>query len=163
MSEAGYICPSCRHGGPERICPRDGYPAELTMIELRDLTERESDTDCDGPVAALAPFAWHCANGEGQPHPVEERLANSRGLHDRHGDVAEWCTDWADSYEQHETADPEGPTGGPCRALRGGNWDQEPAFLRSGDRECCDRDGQLDCYPHAGIRPVRSLPDLEWP
>ena len=30
-------------------------------------------------------------------------------------------------------------------------------------RECCERDGELDCYPRAGLRPVRSVPDLDWP
>ncbi|MFP4459999.1 MAG: SUMF1/EgtB/PvdO family nonheme iron enzyme [Candidatus Zixiibacteriota bacterium] len=46
------------------------------------------------------------------------------GLHDMSGNVAEWCYDWWDVY-YYETAastDPQGPTSGDRKVLRGGSF-----------------------------------------
>jgi len=64
--------------------------------------------------------------------------ANAWGLHDMHGNVAELCRDWYETYDAGVHTDPTGPTGPgnvDCRVLRGGSWRSSPIGLRSARRE----------------------------
>jgi len=61
---------------------------------------------------------------------------NDFGLFDMQGDVWEWCHDHfgADYYKQSPEQDPQGPSRGSFRVLRGGSWrnysrDSRSAFL----------------------------------
>ena len=60
---------------------------------------------------------------------------NAFALYDVHGNVGEWCNDWyADSYTNADVRDPKGPATGAARVLRGGSWDDVPAYCRSARR-----------------------------
>ena len=48
--------------------------------------------------------------------------ANAWGLHDMHGNVCEWCSDWYGDYGANAVVDPKGAKRGWSRMSRGGNW-----------------------------------------
>lgn len=67
----------------------------------------------------------------GKTVPVGSFPANAWGLHDMHGNVYEWCVDWYDKCSAMPVIDPQGPTVGESRVLRGGSYSAPPAFCRS--------------------------------
>ncbi len=88
----------------------------------------------------LDEHAWHFENSGDKTHPVGLKKPNAWGLHDMHGNVAEWCLDLY--------AAPTGYPGVPTvhrnprnresmpypRVVRGGSWDDDPDRLRSAAR-----------------------------
>ncbi len=61
---------------------------------------------------------------------------NNFGLYDMQGNVWEWCQDWYGKgyYETSPTTDPQGPSAGVYRLLRGGSWSICPWNCRSASR-----------------------------
>jgi formylglycine-generating enzyme required for sulfatase activity len=51
-----------------------------------------------------------------------------------HGNVWEWCRDWFAPYPTNAAVDPVGPASGKFKVFRGGGWNQEVEFARSGNR-----------------------------
>jgi sulfatase modifying factor 1 len=68
--------------------------------------------------------------------PVGKFLPNGFGLHDMHGNTWEWCSDWYDEayYSNSLPDDPEGPSEGTTRVLRGGGFYDAPFHLRCARR-----------------------------
>jgi formylglycine-generating enzyme required for sulfatase activity len=55
-------------------------------------------------------------------------------LYDLHGNRFEWCRDWFDAYPGGMVVDPQGPSTGSYRVIRGGFWYLNAAHCRSVDR-----------------------------
>ncbi|HXG60367.1 MAG TPA: bifunctional serine/threonine-protein kinase/formylglycine-generating enzyme family protein [Planctomycetota bacterium] len=84
--------------------------------------------------SAMGDYGWYDNNSGMQTHPVGRKKPNAWGLYDMHGNVWEWCQDWAEPYAASEAVDPLGSTSGDRRVLRGGAWDIPPACARSAFR-----------------------------
>ena len=84
----------------------------------------------------LADYAWYGYNSGREIHPVGQKLPNSWGLYDMHGNVWEWVQDdWHSSYESAPTDGSAREDDGAIRwALRGGGFYSDPWGCRSAAR-----------------------------
>ncbi len=76
-----------------------------------------------GDAAQLPDYAWYNVNSKQEPHPVGTRKPNLWGVHDMHGNAAEWCLESGESGKDAA-----------FRVYRGGNWDADASQCRSAAR-----------------------------
>jgi formylglycine-generating enzyme len=155
---------ACRAGSRTRYSCGDD-PEELTRVAnvadqttksrwpnavVRTMQEGEiRDTDIPYPYLSGDDGYVHTA-------PVGRFEPNPFGLYDMHGNLWEWCQDWYDEhyYADSPTDDPQGPSAGIYRVMRGGGWDDAPIYYRSAAR--LDHSPTF-CCPRAGFRVLCEL------
>ena len=196
--------PSPPYEDPAHGMGQEGYPAtgmtqwaalqyarwlsEKTGRLYRLPTEAEWEYACRAGTAAayghaaddadLGTYAWFAANSGDTFHLAGAKAPNPWGIHDMHGNVAEWTLDQydADFYEGLLGVAADSPWATPTRdhprTVRGGAFDDQPNQLRCADRlestlRWKRRDPQLPKSrwwntdsPHVGFRivsPARTL------
>jgi formylglycine-generating enzyme required for sulfatase activity len=93
-------------------------------------------------------------NNRRQTTDVGSFPPNAFGLYDMHGNVWEWCADyWHSSYERAPVVEAVWTEGGDKKyqLIRGGSWNDTPAFCRSACRYFYD---PVDRRGHLGFRVV---------
>jgi formylglycine-generating enzyme required for sulfatase activity/mono/diheme cytochrome c family protein len=94
--------------------------------------------------AVIKEYAWFVNNSDFQYKKVGKKKPNPWGLHDMHGNVAEWCLDqYEPGYAKFKDAVTQNPwirqTTPYGHVVRGGSWDDEAPLLRSAGRRFSDK------------------------
>jgi formylglycine-generating enzyme required for sulfatase activity len=101
-------------------------------------------------------YAWYSDNSGDETNEVGRKSPNAWGLYDMAGNVWEWCSDWYGEsyYDSSPRQDPQGPSSGRGRVLRGGSWNDGAWYMRSFSRDYWIQDVRKHKY---GFRIVREV------
>ena len=135
-----------------------------TATGYRLPTEAEWEYACRGGGAArwasgnssrdLGSHAWFKDNSDSRPHPCGKKQANAFGLHDMHGNAAEWCWDTFATYTDPAKVVPTTLKIPDTKVVRGGAFNSLDSSCRSAARK-----SQSATVPDEtiGFRVVRSI------
>jgi len=106
---------------------------------LRLPTEAEWEYACrarhrTARYGVLDEIAWHDGNSDQTTHAIGTKKANGFGLYDMLGNVFEWVNDYYGAYSDDEQTNPQGPSWGSYRVVRGGSWYHVTHCVRSSFR-----------------------------
>jgi len=89
---------------------------------------------CGDDPKQLADYAWTYENSDEAYHKVGKKKPNPWGLHDMHGNVAEWTRTAYRPYPYDPADGRDDPATPGEKVVRGGSWRDVPARARSGFR-----------------------------
>ena len=95
--------------------------------------------------------AWYSSNSGSETHAVGTKTANELGIYGMSSNVSEWCSDWYGGYSAGAQTNPQGPSSGSGRVLRGGCWLDSAVYCRVSFRSHFDPG---DCNCGIGLRLV---------
>jgi formylglycine-generating enzyme required for sulfatase activity len=134
-----------------RLNSRTGITFRLpTKAEWEYACRAGTKEDRYGPLDNIA---WYDFNSGKKTHPVGQKQPNFFGLYDMLGNVFEWCQDWYGSYSSGYAKNPEGPSSGSFRVLRGAGFGYIASQVRAAIRYGLDPSGRDISH---GFRLVRS-------
>ena len=154
MGKDGYPAISMTQHAARKYCE---WMSAKTGYYLRLPTEAEWEYACragtttayswgDDP-SMIGEYAWFEDNGEFKYQKVGKKKPNPWGLHDMHGNVAEWVMDAYEPNYQSLLKAVENPYNRPAklypRAVRGGSWDHPADMARSAARISSEEDWKV--------------------
>jgi formylglycine-generating enzyme required for sulfatase activity len=135
---------ACRAGTASRYAFGDDPEALTRFANVFDAASRDA-------FPGWVRYALPSSDGYTFTAPVGRFRPNAFGLHDMHGNVWEWCSDWYrdDYYAVSPVDDPQGPASGHLRSRRGGAWHSFALYARSSYRNF---NTPRSRYPNLGLR-----------
>ncbi len=141
------------------LTKQEGKPYRLPTEAEWEYACRAGTTSAFNTGASLTPEQANlgvAADGKAlKTVTVGSYKPNAWGLHDMHGNVAEWCADWYGMYAKGEQTDPVGSVAGYARVTRGWSFNK-PSFWKDGSRyaRSSNRAGHLpdDANRYTGFR-----------
>jgi formylglycine-generating enzyme required for sulfatase activity len=105
---------------------------------------RADEANAVGGVVTLTQTLKRMNENGNAIRDVGLKRANEFRLYDTLGNVAQWVNDWYDPdyYQNSPSEDPQGPSKGKLRVLRGGSWFDLPVYLRVSYRHRFDPDAR---------------------
>jgi sulfatase modifying factor 1 len=123
-SEWEYAC----RAGTTSAYYNGNAPEGLTKVgNVGDATAKTRYPNWTGTLNA--------SDGYVHTSPVGLFSPNVWNLHDMHGNVFEWCSDWYGDYSVGTATDPLGAASGSHRVVRGGSWYFQASFCRAALRD----------------------------
>ena len=77
----------------------------------------------------LSDYGWHCGNSNAGVEEVGLKLSNGFDLHDMHGNLWEWTSDF--STCSYPSSNGDWCSSGSYRVRRGGGWNDYPNTLKT--------------------------------
>lgn len=102
----------------------------------------------------LEEVAWFKENAQKATHPVGALQPNELGIFDLLGNVAEWCQDWFNPFPPSPLDNPQGPSTGQGKIIRGGSWYNSKSYCSITNRSSTFPDNRSN---YIGFRLAKTL------